>query len=387
MSTFQGTLENWNLWNIQDKELVSLILGRSGGITTSRIIDLILQKPLNKNQIAKTLNLDYKTVQYHINLLEVHKYAKSERFENVTYIFPTQKLFNALTEYKINDAAVYLYQSLGKNDSALALTKEQTENAFNTYLKDEKEESYKYFLTQLDLCIKICQYTSEFLEKQKLVNKDTNTKEGDKLWFDLLKTLYNFEKKCVMKDAEKKISENIEDLLRKMCLHVSLQNIIETVTEIQKDAQYKEFKNILGDMLRSNNSFNRILENTKLILKHSTVISEEERSQSSIRGNCYNNKICDVCHKNFVKSKSEIVSCFGCGHQSHEKCAYCNNNFEECVICRREGIGDEYDLSSSLKKKEDKKEKEESMINEKIKKIKKEIKFSCLGLGMIKFKN
>ena len=54
MSTFQGTLENWNLWNIQDKELVSLILGRSGGITTSRIIDLILQKPLNKNQIAKT---------------------------------------------------------------------------------------------------------------------------------------------------------------------------------------------------------------------------------------------------------------------------------------------------------------------------------------------
>ena len=67
-----------------------------------------------------------------------------------------------------------------------------------------------------------------------------------------------------------------------MCLHVSLQNIIETVTEIQKDAQYKEFKNILDDMLRSNNSFNRILENTKLILKNSTIISEEERSQSSI---------------------------------------------------------------------------------------------------------
>ena len=294
--------------------------------------------------------------------------------------YPKQKCLEKCLEYKINDAAVYLYQSLGKNDSALALTKEQTENAFNIYLKDEKEESYKYFLTQLDLCIKICQYTSEFLEKQKLVKKDTNTKEGDKLWFDLLKTLYNFEKKCVMKDAEKKISENIEDLLRKMCLHVSLQNIIETVTEIQKDAQYKEFKNILGDMLRSNNSFNRILENTKLILKHSTVISEEERSQSSIRGNCYNNKICDVCHKNFVKSKTEIVSCFGCGHQSHEKCAYCNNNFEECVICRREGIGDEYDLSSSLKKKEDKKEKEENMINEKDKKNKKGNKVFMFGI-------
>ena len=38
---------------------------------------------------------------------------------------------------------------------------------------------------------------------------------------------YNFEEKSKGKKAEKNISENIEDLLRKMCLHVSLQNIIE----------------------------------------------------------------------------------------------------------------------------------------------------------------
>ena len=301
--------------------------------------------------------------------------------------YPKQKCLEKCLENKINDAAVYLYQSLGKNDSALNLTKEQTEKAFNKYLRDEKEESYNYFLQQLELCIKICQYTSESLAKQKLVNKDINTKDGDKLWFDLLKTLYIFEKKCVKKDAEKHISENIEDLLRKMCLHVSLQNIIETVTEIQKDAQYKEFKNILGDMLRSNNSFNRILETTKVILKHSTIISEEERSLSSIRGNCYNNKLCDVCHKNFVKSKNEIISYFGCGHQSHEKCAFCNNNFEECVICRREGIGDEIDLTSQIfGKKEDKKEKEENKINEKDKKAKKNKKVFMFGIREDKIK-
>ena len=84
------------------------------------------------------------------------------------------------------------------------------------------------------------------------------------------------------KEIETKISVNIEDLLRKMCLHASIQNIIETVTEIQKEAQYKEFKNILGDMLRSNNSFSRILKNTKLILKSSIVKCEIERNQSSI---------------------------------------------------------------------------------------------------------
>lgn len=101
MSTFQGTLENWDLWSIQDKELLSLIAGRSGGKTTSRIIDLILKQPLNKNRIAKILNLDYKTVQYHINILEAHGYIISERFENVIYIFPTQKLFITIHEYNI----------------------------------------------------------------------------------------------------------------------------------------------------------------------------------------------------------------------------------------------------------------------------------------------
>ena len=265
--------------------------------------------------------------------------------------YPKEKCLEKCLQNKINDAAVYLYQSLGKNDSALSLTKEQTEKAFNSYLSDEKDESYNYFLQQLSLCINICQYTSESLVKQKMINKDIDTKEGDKLWFDLLKTLYNFEEKSKGKKAEKNISENIEDLLRKMCLHVSLQNIIETVTEIQKGAQYKEFKNILGDMLRSNNSFNRILENTKLILKHSTIKFEEERNQSSIRGNCFNNKICDVCHKNFIKSNNEVISCFGCGHQSHEKCTVCNNELEECVICRREGIGEEEYYSEKINMK------------------------------------
>ena len=95
------------------------------------------------------------------------------------------------------------------------------------------------------------------------------------------------EKEDELKDAK----YNIEKA-RKEEEYLKEKNIIETVTEIQKEAQYKEFKNILGDMLRSNNSFNRILKNTKLILKSSIVKCEIERNQSSIRGNCYNNKLC-----------------------------------------------------------------------------------------------
>jgi translation initiation factor 2B subunit (eIF-2B alpha/beta/delta family) len=268
-----------------------------------------------------------------------------EQIKAYPKIYPKQKCLEKCLEYKINDAAVYLYQSTGKNDEALALTKNNTEKAFEAYLQDGQEESYNYFIQQINLCIKICQDTSEALAKEKNKNNDITNKGGDKLWFDLLKSLYDFVKRCESenkKEIEKKISENIEYLLKKMCLHVSLQNIIETVTEIQKDAQYKEFKNILEDMLRSNNSFNRILKNTKLILQSSIVKTEIERNQRSIRGNCYNNRFCDVCRKNFIKSKSEVLACFGCGHQSHRRCAHCNtNNYDECVICRREGIGND----------------------------------------------
>ena len=289
-----------------------------------------------------------------IKLKKIDEVLPSIKEQIKTYpnIYPKQKCLEKCLEYKINDAAVYLYQSLGKNDEALSLTKNTTEKAFDAYLQDGKEESYNYFMQQLNLCIKICQDTSEALAKENN-NKDKNIKEGEKLWFDLLKTLYNFEKKSSgKKEIESKISENIEDLLRKMCLHVSLQNIIETVTEIQKEAQYKEFKNILGDMLRSNNSFNRILKNTKSILKSSIIKSEVERNQSSIRGNCYNNKLCDVCHKYFVNSKSEVLTCFGCGHQSHISCAFNNNNFDECAICRRNWVGND-DMNKILINKVD----------------------------------
>ena len=307
-----------------------------------------------KNELCDLLLLQ---IDLLIKLKKINDILPSikEQIKIYPNIYPRQKCLEKCLENKINDAAVYLYQSLGKNDEALSLTQNETEKAFDNYLQDEKEESYNYFKQQLNLCIKICQDTSEAIAKEKNNKKENlNTnKEGDKLWFDLLKTLYNFEKKSSGKKVvETKISENIEDLLRKMCLHVSLQNIIETVTEVQKEAQYKEFKNILGDMLRSNNSFNRILKNIKLILKSSIVKSEFERNQSSIRGNCYNNKLCDVCNKYFIKSKGEKINCFGCGHQSHETCVYCNNNYNECIICRRNGVGND-DMDKEIINKEE----------------------------------
>ena len=47
-----------------------LFAGSRGGENRIRIIDLLKARPYNTNQLAQELDLDYKAVQHHINVLE-----------------------------------------------------------------------------------------------------------------------------------------------------------------------------------------------------------------------------------------------------------------------------------------------------------------------------
>ncbi len=47
-----------------------LIEGSRGGATRARILLLLKETPLNMNQLAQKLGLNYRTVMHHINVLE-----------------------------------------------------------------------------------------------------------------------------------------------------------------------------------------------------------------------------------------------------------------------------------------------------------------------------
>ena len=61
-----------------------LIAGSEGGVNRARIIHRLKEEPCNANQLAEKLNLDYKTVRHHIDVLSKNnmitsmggKYAK-----------------------------------------------------------------------------------------------------------------------------------------------------------------------------------------------------------------------------------------------------------------------------------------------------------------------
>ena len=90
---------NLQIINIKDKELYSMLMGSDGGRTRMKIIDEILIKPCNANQLSKLLKLDYKTITYHLDIICSHRYMTREKFEKKTYYYPGDRLIKNIEEY------------------------------------------------------------------------------------------------------------------------------------------------------------------------------------------------------------------------------------------------------------------------------------------------
>ena len=86
---------------VKDKNLMTLVIARNGGHTTMRILDKLLERPYNKNQLSEILELDYNTISYHINIIHEYEYVVEEKFENTYFYFPSEKLYNNLKEYNL----------------------------------------------------------------------------------------------------------------------------------------------------------------------------------------------------------------------------------------------------------------------------------------------
>ena len=67
-----------------------IFAGSRGGLNRLRIIGVLKEKPLNINQLAKELALDYKAIQHHIKILEKNNLVISvgEKY-GITYFIST----------------------------------------------------------------------------------------------------------------------------------------------------------------------------------------------------------------------------------------------------------------------------------------------------------
>ena len=52
-----------------DHEILWILVGSKGGQTRARILKILSEKPMNANQLAETLELNYHTITYNIDVL------------------------------------------------------------------------------------------------------------------------------------------------------------------------------------------------------------------------------------------------------------------------------------------------------------------------------
>ncbi len=67
-----------------------LFAGSRGGLNRIKIVSILKETPLNANQLAKELGLDYKAIQHHIRVLEKNNIiTRAGEKYGVTYFIST----------------------------------------------------------------------------------------------------------------------------------------------------------------------------------------------------------------------------------------------------------------------------------------------------------
>jgi DNA-binding transcriptional ArsR family regulator len=54
-----------------------LIAGTRGGVTRAKIIETLQESPQNANQLAKSLEMDYRTIRHHLKVLQKNRLITS----------------------------------------------------------------------------------------------------------------------------------------------------------------------------------------------------------------------------------------------------------------------------------------------------------------------
>lgn len=99
------------------KLLLYLFTSTRGGFTRLRIIILLLQKPYNTHQLAQELQLDYKAVQHHMQVLEKNNMVTKigEKYGAIFHLsnfleFNIQALDEAIDKLdrKLNHKKIYM---------------------------------------------------------------------------------------------------------------------------------------------------------------------------------------------------------------------------------------------------------------------------------------
>ena len=247
--------------------------------------------------------------------------------------YPIDECIKKCIDNHIVDCGIYLYKSIGDYSKAMELTLSELKKGFDELYTTKNETLIQKCKENLEQCIDVCESSHD----QTSVDK-----QNDNLWFEILKAMYDFFNKAsvlhnqIISDT---ISEEIESLLKKMCLYVKMKEILEFVMVNYQGSKYIEFKNLIIKILQSFLRYTKVLNSAKVLLSNSIVYNAQHFNKVRGEGRLVTLEKCDWCRRKFAKGSNESIILFQCGHKIHSKCNFKDvqkvNGEPVCMICKK----------------------------------------------------
>lgn len=265
----------------------------------------------------------------HIYLLcDLNKHDKIIPAIKSCPFYPVDKCLEYCLQSKAYQPCLYLYLKQGSIEEAFKLSNDRLNKTFKQIINNIENENNDSVHENL------------FNEFHKYLNDIKNICENNDLevfWFKILEKLYGYEItsseifKIYEYSIEKiknsnnlyqTISKDIKELIEKMCSYVSIKHILEVVSSKNKNAGFKEFKDILMEILSSYSNTTRILDSARNLLRNLVFENEQNFQILNLKGELLNTKYCLKCKKKFNKNSNnkEKILVFNCRHMFHKNC-------------------------------------------------------------------
>ena len=349
-----------------ERKMVLEKLSRKNKLLCLKYIELLLSK-FNTN-IEKDEEIDFNNQEFisyflilHIKLLcDFKKFDEVVKaVENKNVIYPFKETLKLCSDNNIYDAMIYLYTINGESVNGVEHCLERLNNNFKNFLSEIKDNKD---LNKQIIEDKFLEINSKYLNKGIQVCEHNSESIEDEVWFMLLNKLYEFDTKLkeqieLYKNNEKnknlleyfheQIMQDIKDTMEKICSYVGIARILNIVSERNKNAGFKEFKDLIMKILFNYGRQTKIFESTKKLLTNLIFENETTFQIMNQEGGLLDLEKCDKCQKIFEdeSTKGNIVI-FKCQHIFHFNCVRKERTDIGieliCPICR------EFEISQSI---------------------------------------
>ncbi len=130
--------------------------------------------------------------------------------------------------------------------------------------------------------------------------------------------------------------------------HVNLPTIMDIISEKCKDADIKEFKGLLNELIFSQNRLIFLLGYAKDVVIAYTKKLFSQRWEELRTSEIVNLESCMQCEKDFKdqrnKKDNEIIT-FHCKHSYHKLCCHMDDKNFICIICWENALKKIYDVN------------------------------------------